>query len=232
MKPYMSSTLVVLGLSFLGTGAAIAAPATVAADINLRRGPGVKFGVVTVIPAGENVNRGRCARNNWCRVSWNGASGYLNASYLVAARSGRVVRSRRVYEEPETIYVRPRVQTYRYDYGYDYGASDPYYGGTRNFGGTRYYDDTRYYGGTGFGRNNRQFYGNRNDGNRFFGNRNYGNAPAPVVRQQNNSGGGAVLGQPSRPEAGQGLTYSPGGQVSGTGSGAPGVEPNFTAGAR
>lgn len=238
MKHSMSSTLMVLGLSVLGIGAASAAPATVAADINLRRGPGTNFGVVTVIPEGETVNRGSCSSNNWCRVSWNGVSGYLKASYLVAGGgSGRVVRSRRVYEEPETVYVEPEVETYPYDYGYGAGVAAPIFGGSgywrngRQYYGNRY--DNRYYGNRNDGN---RYYGNRNDGNRYYGNRNnnryYGNAPATFNRQQNNAGGGVILGQPARPEAGQGLSYGPGGQVSGSGSGAPGVEPNLTDGAR
>jgi uncharacterized protein YraI len=239
MKSNTLAALVGLGLSVVGISAASAAPATVVADINMRRGPGTNFGVVAVIPEGVTVDRGRCASNNWCRVSWNGRSGFIKGSYMVAGqRGGRVVRQR-VYEEPEeTIYVEraPRVVVTPPIFGYGYEQPAPYY-----YGGQRYVRPNYAPQNYGYRGGPQRNYGYQNQDNQNYGNQRrydqnpayYGNRPARASRGPDYVRGGTVpLGQPANPNSGQGITYGPGGASYGSGSGAPGVEPNPIATAR
>ena len=60
---------------------AAAKPATVAAEVNLRKGPGTDSEIVTLIPKGTVVEVGTCT-NGWCQVSWNGQDGYSIATNL------------------------------------------------------------------------------------------------------------------------------------------------------
>jgi hypothetical protein len=60
---------------------AAAKPATVAAEVNLRKGPGTDSEVITLIPKGTMVEVGTCT-NGWCQVSWNGQDGYSIATNL------------------------------------------------------------------------------------------------------------------------------------------------------
>jgi Bacterial SH3 domain len=60
---------------------AAAKPATVAAEVNLRKGPGTDSEIITLIPKGTMVEVGTCA-NGWCMVSFNGQDGYSIATNL------------------------------------------------------------------------------------------------------------------------------------------------------
>ena len=51
------------------------------ADVNMREGPGSRYAVITVIPAGELVYVHECP-SNWCDVAWNGYRGYVYSRYL------------------------------------------------------------------------------------------------------------------------------------------------------
>jgi len=73
------SALLAGGLLIAGIGAANAA--VVQTDLNLRSGPGTGYGVVTVLPAGAEVDVLGCS-GGWCRVAWGSAQGYASASYL------------------------------------------------------------------------------------------------------------------------------------------------------
>src|SRR5258708_1883356 len=68
-------------LTALSVGLATAKPATVASEVNLRKGPGTANEIVTLIPRGTMVEVGTCA-NGWCQVSWNGQDGYSIATNL------------------------------------------------------------------------------------------------------------------------------------------------------
>ncbi len=60
----------------LALGAAASAkPATLGAATNLRKAPGTKSEVVTLIPKGATVEVGACDAG-WCQVTWNGQEGY------------------------------------------------------------------------------------------------------------------------------------------------------------
>lgn len=68
---------------------ALAAPAMVTTDLNLRTGPGTGYGRITAMPGGSVVDVRGCTRGySWCRVNWNGYDGWASSHYL-AWRSGR-----------------------------------------------------------------------------------------------------------------------------------------------
>jgi uncharacterized protein YraI len=96
------------GLLMLSAGAAAAAPATVAADVNLRNGPGTGYGVIGVLPAGSTVNVVNCG-GGWCRVATGAGTGYASSSYLDISGGAYAY-------EPPAVVVEP-------DYGYDYGPA-------------------------------------------------------------------------------------------------------------
>jgi len=75
--------LKMLGLAgaLLLAGAGMADAAMVRSDLNLRSGPGTGYRVVTVMPAGAEVDVLGCS-GSWCRVAWGSAEGYASASYL------------------------------------------------------------------------------------------------------------------------------------------------------
>jgi len=58
-----------------------AAAAIVTSPLNLRRGPGTGFGVITAMPPGARVDVLECG-GAWCRVAWRGIEGFASASYL------------------------------------------------------------------------------------------------------------------------------------------------------
>lgn len=123
--------LLVAAAAMIGfTGAAAAYPALVTADLNMRRGPGTGYGVITTIPGGSTVDVGGCT-GSWCEVDWRGVSGWASASYL--DRAG-----------PSAVYVAPPPVVYRAP-AYTYYGS-PYYGGPRYYRGPAYYGRPGYRG--------------------------------------------------------------------------------------
>ena len=68
-------------LTTLSVDLAAAKPATVAADVNLRKGPGTDSEIITLIPKGTMVEVGTCT-NGWCQVTWNGQDGFSIATNL------------------------------------------------------------------------------------------------------------------------------------------------------
>ena len=67
--------------TILAVDLAAAKPATVAAEVNLRKAPGTDAEIITLIPKGTMVEVGTCT-NGWCKVSWNGQDGYSIATNL------------------------------------------------------------------------------------------------------------------------------------------------------
>ena len=97
------------GLLLTSAGVAAAAPALVTGDLNLRRGPGTNFGVITVLPGGSTVNVLNCD-GGWCRVAWPGAAGFASSGYLDIGR--------RAYGAvPPPVYAPPPVVSFRFGYG-------------------------------------------------------------------------------------------------------------------
>ncbi|MGA2129405.1 MAG: SH3 domain-containing protein [Xanthobacteraceae bacterium] len=60
---------------------ASAKPATVSAEVNLRKGPGTDTDVITLIPKGSTVEVEKCT-NGWCHVTFEGQDGYAIAPNL------------------------------------------------------------------------------------------------------------------------------------------------------
>jgi len=60
----------------LAAQGALAAPALTTGNVNLRQGPGTSFPVITLIPAGSQVEVAFC-RGQWCSETWQGQSGTL-----------------------------------------------------------------------------------------------------------------------------------------------------------
>jgi len=51
--------------------------------LNMRAGPGVRYSKVGSIPAGSGcVLKSRNCRRSWCKVSFAGQEGWVNARYL------------------------------------------------------------------------------------------------------------------------------------------------------
>ena len=76
-----STAILTTILTVLGADLAAAKPATVASDVNLRKGPGTDSEIITLIPRGTMVEVSTCT-NGWCQVSWNGQDGYSIATNL------------------------------------------------------------------------------------------------------------------------------------------------------
>lgn len=61
--------------------AALAAPASATAPVNVRSGPGTGYGVVDTLQRGQRVDVGAC-RGSWCPITYSGGSGWVSANYL------------------------------------------------------------------------------------------------------------------------------------------------------
>lgn len=121
------------GLVLASAGTALAAPGRATADLNLRSGPGTAYRVIDTMPAGAVVDIRGC-RGAWCRVAFEGATGYAAANLLSGPAVGYVAR-------PAPAYVYGAGPGYWapddvYDDGPDYGfAYDPGFSVGFGFGG-------------------------------------------------------------------------------------------------
>lgn len=88
-----------LAAGVLLASAGIASAATVTNDLNLRSGPGTRYGVIDTMPAGAYVRVINCG-GSWCRVNWHGRVGYASASYL---GGGGAYASAPVYVAPPPV---------------------------------------------------------------------------------------------------------------------------------
>jgi uncharacterized protein YraI len=109
----------------LSAGAAVAAPAVVQTDLNVRSGPGTQYGIVGSVPSGETVDVGGCT-GRWCQISFSGGTGYANRNYLAMAGGAASPGYAAVapgYADPG--YIEDDTPGYAYnDYYYDdYGPS-------------------------------------------------------------------------------------------------------------
>jgi len=90
MKTLLRTGAFVAGL-FGATAAALATPALVTTDLNLRTGPGTGYARITAMPDGAIVDVSGCVRGyDWCRVNWAGYDGWASSHYL-AFRTGEYV---------------------------------------------------------------------------------------------------------------------------------------------
>jgi uncharacterized protein YraI len=66
--------------------------ATATTDLNIRSGPGPQFEVIGVIDGGEATDVTGCLEGSkWCRVTHDGADGWVYSDYLAADLSGSAV---------------------------------------------------------------------------------------------------------------------------------------------
>jgi uncharacterized protein YraI len=90
MKLLRATGMVALAGSMLCTTAALAnMSVTAMTDLNIRNGPGPRFGVVDVIPEGETAAVMGCTdQQQWCQVEYRGINGWSYSSYLAPATPG------------------------------------------------------------------------------------------------------------------------------------------------
>jgi uncharacterized protein YraI len=69
---------------------AAAAPATTNSEVNLRTGPGEWYEILAVVPAGAPVSVDGDAVDGFSPITYNGVSGWVSVSFLVADGSGAV----------------------------------------------------------------------------------------------------------------------------------------------
>lgn len=104
-------------LLFATTAAALTLPNAAFADIvasattplNIRSGPGPEHAVVGYIPQNSQIAVSGCIRDSlWCRVSYQGKSGWAYSQYLTGNVAGRsVVVSQAITEVPTVTYQVP-----------------------------------------------------------------------------------------------------------------------------
>lgn len=102
------------GMLLGSVGLAAAAPALVTADINVRSGPGVNYGIVGMLPGGSSVNVLGCS-GAWCRVG----GGYASRDYLDNG-GGPVYGAEPVYVGPP-VYYGPPVVSFGFGFGGGWG---------------------------------------------------------------------------------------------------------------
>jgi hypothetical protein len=68
-------------ITILSGGVALAKPAIVTAEVNLRKAAGTDAEIITLVPRGAMVEVGLCT-NGWCQVTYNGQDGYSIATNL------------------------------------------------------------------------------------------------------------------------------------------------------
>ena len=94
-------TLCAGALAAISATSAIANPAYVVSNVNMRSGPATTNEIVTKIPGGTLVDANNC-KDGWCEVSWQGKNGYAIQTALDL--SGRVPsRPRTAYRVSVTL---------------------------------------------------------------------------------------------------------------------------------
>jgi uncharacterized protein YraI len=86
-----------------------AAAAIVTNPLNLRRGPGTGFGVITTMPPGARVDVIECG-GDWCRVAWRGIDGFASAGYLAGGSAYAYA--------PAPVYVAPPPPVVSFGFGW------------------------------------------------------------------------------------------------------------------
>jgi uncharacterized protein YraI len=92
----------------LSTGLAMAAPARVATDLNVRSGEGTGYPVIAVMPAGAVVDVSGCG-DGWCYV--RDYRGFASASYLDVGGTAYIA-PRTTYVAPPAVVVSPGYRYY------------------------------------------------------------------------------------------------------------------------
>src|ERR1700744_996511 len=84
--------------TLLSAVCATAKPIATTAETNLRKEPGTKSEVVTLIPKGTTVEVGKCS-SGWCQASLNGQDGDVIARNVGMAPVRRPPSGSQVYDE-------------------------------------------------------------------------------------------------------------------------------------
>jgi len=117
------NTMIGAGLALLTAGAASANPAVAENELNMRMGPGPQYPILISMPRGANARAWNCD-GAWCRVSWNGHSGFASQRYLDITLYPPTAMRARV---PEAAYVTAPAVAYTTTQGYDDYAYAPEY---------------------------------------------------------------------------------------------------------
>lgn len=75
-------------LPLLLPGAAFAAAATAAQDVNVRSGPATSYGIVGKLQAGQSVDVRQC-EGSFCQVTFGTATGWVSANYLTRGMAAK-----------------------------------------------------------------------------------------------------------------------------------------------
>jgi uncharacterized protein YraI len=85
-------TVAMATTAFTGGSFAQSASATATADLNIRSGPGPQYASIGFIASGESATVEGCLQGSkWCRVTFDGVTGWSYSDYLTADLSGEVV---------------------------------------------------------------------------------------------------------------------------------------------
>ena len=78
--------------ALVGSAFAQNASATATADLNIRSGPGPQYASIGFIVVGDTTDVDGCLQGSkWCRVSYDGVTGWAYSDYLTADLSGEPV---------------------------------------------------------------------------------------------------------------------------------------------
>jgi uncharacterized protein YraI len=92
--PTWKSIVLSASLSAVAAGLAAADPVTVRSDVVLRAGPGANFGAIGHVPGGTRLETANCT-GGWCRVEFNGITGFVGAGDVSSDQKGRAPLTRR-----------------------------------------------------------------------------------------------------------------------------------------
>jgi len=95
---------------------AAAAPVVLATNLKLRTGPGLNFGIITVMPAGATIEVVSCGPG-WCNVNFGGQGGFADSRYLGAGGPVPVAVAAPVVVAAAPVVVAPYPYYYRYRWG-------------------------------------------------------------------------------------------------------------------
>ena len=102
LKRNLTATAILLAVA---GPAAAAVTATATTDLNMRSGPGTEFPVTDVIHSTGQVSVESCVgASGWCKVSYDGQSGWASSSYLNVQPGQQVVVGE---AQPQVLYEVP-----------------------------------------------------------------------------------------------------------------------------
>lgn len=126
----MRRVMLVLGMSTMICGQALASSALTTSPTVMRASPSSKARVVQAIPNNAQIDLNFC-ENAWCYVSWRNLFGYVSAKTIVALPEP---------PPPTVVYVAPPYYGWGWDYGpgWGFGPAFGFRGGFREGRGFRH----------------------------------------------------------------------------------------------